>query len=62
MKKFSLGFITTSLIATTLIMGSPMAQATDVDQSPIQNGNEQGLNLSSQYEPKAMTITIRCFK
>ncbi|ETJ35189.1 hypothetical protein Q604_UNBC10417G0001, partial [human gut metagenome] len=23
MKKFSLGFITTSLIATTLIMGSP---------------------------------------
>lgn len=57
MKKFSLGFITTSLIATTLIMGSPMAQATDVDQSPIQNVNEQGLNLSSQYEPKAMTIT-----
>ena len=58
MKKFSLGFITTSLIATTLIMGSsPIAQATDVHQSPIQNVNEQGLNLSSQYEPKAMTIT-----
>lgn len=57
MKKFSLGFITTSLIATTLIMGSPMAQATDVHQSPIQNVNEQGLNLSQQYEPKAMTIT-----
>ena len=33
MKKFSLGFITTSLIATTLIMGSPIAQATDVHQS-----------------------------
>ena len=62
MKKFSLGFITTSLIATTLIMGSPMAQATDVDQSPIQNVNEQGLNLSSQYEPKAMTITFRSLK
>ena len=38
-------------------MGSPIAQATDVHQSPIQNVNEQGLNLSSQYEPKAMTIT-----
>ena len=52
MKKISLGFITTSLIATTLIMGGPMAQATDIHQSPI-----QGLNLSPQYEPKAMTIT-----
>lgn len=35
MKQFSLGSITTSLIAATLIMGSPMAQATDVHQSPI---------------------------
>ena len=52
MKKFSLGFITTSFIATTLIIGNPIAQATDIHQSPIQNVNEQGLNLSSQYDLK----------
>ena len=50
---------TASVLATTLVISSPLAQATDEHASPVDNVNEDGLKLSQDYNPKGMIITNR---
>ncbi|MBX5320315.1 MULTISPECIES: penicillin-binding protein PBP4 [Staphylococcus] len=48
---------TLSVLATTLLLSSPLAHAVDEQSSPVDNVNKNGLNLSEQYNPKGMIVT-----